>query len=415
MSMEPRVLQAAEWDAWYERLVAAFGGVEAPEERELARELAEPGRSLGVWDGGEVVGTAGAFSFRMTVPGGALVPSAGVTMVHVTASHRRRGILRSLMRRQLDDIREAGTEPLAVLIASEPEIYGRFGYGLATRQMNADISTPRTHFDVPWEDTVRGDATRLRLVDDPSSVRDRCEAVYARKVPTRPGMLERRPGWERVPLLDPEQDREGASALRCVLAERGGETVGYARYAVKDGSDEWEVPNGAVLLRDLEALDPVACGMLWRFLSEVDLTTVLRVRNRPVDDPFLHLVSDVRKCGLRWRDGLYVRLVEVGSALAERSYATPLDVVLEVRDDFCPWNAGRWRLSGDTKGAVCDRTADPADLTLSVRELGAAYLGGESLSSLALAGLVREERVGALAEASTAFGNDLAPWLPHSF
>jgi predicted acetyltransferase len=92
-----------------------------------------------------------------------------------------------------------------------------------------------------------------------------------------------------------------------------------------------------------------------------------------------------------------------------------VDVVLDVEDAFCPWNSGRWRLSGDAKGAVCGRTSDAADLALSVRELGAAYLGGVSLASLAGAGRVRELRQGALAEASVGFGATTAPWLPHGF
>lgn len=92
-----------------------------------------------------------------------------------------------------------------------------------------------------------------------------------------------------------------------------------------------------------------------------------------------------------------------------------MDVVFEVEDAFCPWNAGRWRLSGDAKGASCERTSDGADLALSVRELGAAYLGGVRLSSLGAAGRVREVRAGALAEASVGFGSDVAPWLPHGF
>ena len=184
---------------------------------------------------------------------------------------------------------------------------------------------------------------------------------------------------------------------------------------MKPSWDERDVPQGTVLLRDLEALDPGAYGALWRFLFGIDLTTTLSVQGRPVDDPWLHMVNDVRLCGLRWRDGLFVRPIEVGPALALRTYATPVDVVIEVEDDFCPWNAGRWRLSGDAKGAGCARTRDAADLALSVRELGAAYLGGESLSSLARAGRVRELRKGALSEASVAFGSDLAPWLPHNF
>ena len=135
-----------------------------------------------------------------------------------------------------------------------------------------------------------------------------------------------------------------------------------------------------------------------------------------MDEPALHLVSDIRRCGLQVKDELHLRLVDVGAALRSRTYQAPLDVVFEVEDAFCPWNEGRWRLTGDPKGATCERTADAADLSLSVRELGAAYLGGVSLASLAAAGRVRELRQGALAEASLAFlASGLAPWLPHGF
>lgn len=410
---ELRVLRQDEWNTWYDNLVTAFGGIpESPEERELWQGLTELDRSLGVWDGDACVGTAGAFGFRLTVPGGASVPAAGVTMVSVAATHRRRGILTSMMRRQLDDVRSWG-EPLAVLTASEPVIYGRFGYGIATMKTIAEIDTDRVRLSVP----PGTDDVRLRFAD-PAAVRDQCEAVYARQVAGRPGMTARRPGWENLPLLDPESERHGASPLQCVVAEREGEegeVVGYARYFVKP---EWNShgPNGEVQLRDLEALDPAVYAALWRFLFDIDLTSKISLRSRPVDDAWQHLVSDIRRCGIRQQDSLHVRLVELGAALEARTYQTPVDVVFEVEDAFCPWNEGRWRLTGDAKGvASCKRTEEPADLALSVRELGAAYLGGVSLVSLAGAGRVRELRAGALAEASLAFGSTVAPWLPHGF
>ncbi|MFD9332522.1 GNAT family N-acetyltransferase [Streptomyces sp. NPDC060065] len=409
MTTDVRVLQQTEWNAWYDNLVRAFGGVpESSDERGLYNVLTEYDRSIGVWDGDQVVGTAGAFSFRVTVPGGASVPAAGITMVSVAATHRRRGVLRSMMRRQLDDIRSWG-EPLAVLTASEPAIYGRFGYGIATYQLNAEIETSRVQLSVP----PGTDDVRLRYAA-PADVLDACEAVYARLVPGRPGMLARRPGWEQVGLLDPEGERDGASPLQCVVAERDDEIVGYARYRVKP---EWEPsgPKSAVVLEELEGLDPAAQGALWRFLFEIDLTSRLRTRGRPVDEAWQHMVSDIRRCNLRLKDSLHVRLVDVGAALEARTYQAPVDLVFEVEDAFCPWNEGRWRLTGDAKGASCVRTEDAADLALSVRELGAAYLGGMSLASLGAAGRVRELRQGALTEASVGFSSAVAPWLPHGF
>ncbi|WP_412077996.1 GNAT family N-acetyltransferase [Streptomyces xanthophaeus] len=416
MALEMRVLRSDEWDVWFDQLELAFGGVsEPPQRRELYRSLTEPERSLGVWDGAECVGSASAFSFRLSVPGGAVVPAAGVTMVGVAPTHRRRGVLSSLMRRQLDDVRAAG-EPLAVLTASDPAIYGRFGYGTATYALSVEVDTARVRLAVP----PGTDEVRLRLVDPQQALAD-CERVYAELVTRRPGTPARQPGWERQTVMDPPEDREGASPLKCVVAERAdGGVAGYARYRVKP---DWD-PAGAagkVEVVDLDALDPAATAALWRYLFSIDLTWTVRAGGRPVDDPLLHLVSDVRRSRPTARDSLHVRLVDLPAALEARAYGSAVDVVLEVEDAFCPWNAGRWRLTagasaGDGAGKVsCTRTAEPAELALSVRELGAAYLGGISLTSLAAAGRVRELRPGALTEASRAFAGDVAPWLPHGF
>ncbi|MDQ8700944.1 GNAT family N-acetyltransferase [Streptomyces sp. LHD-70] len=410
MTTDVRVLQPDDWERWFSGLELAFGGVREPDEaRAFFRDVTEFERSLGVWDGDGTVGTAGAFSFRMTVPGGAAVATAGVTMVSVAPTHRRRGILTSMMRRQLDDVRALG-EPLAVLTASEPAIYGRFGYGVATQRLGARIRTDHVRLQLP----PGTEEFTLRLAE-PADVLDSCEAVYARQAAARPGMLVRRPGWERQGVIDPAQERAGASALQCVLAERGGEVAGYARYRLKP---EWEgagVPAGVVTVEDLEASEPGAYAALCRYLFDLDLMSTVAMRNRPSDDAWQHLVSDIRRCSVALRDGLFLRPVEVGAALEARTYATDVDVVLDVSDPFCPWNTGRWRLSGGPKGAVCARTDDPADLTLSVRELGTVYLGGFSLAALAAAGRVREERRGALAAASLAFSGTAAPWLPHGF
>lgn len=410
MAAEVRVLERDQWDQWYGKLDRAFGvAQEAEGERSLWRDLTEVERSLAAWDGDEIVGTAGAFSFRLSVPGGALVPAAAVTMVSVASTHRRRGVLTSMMRRQLDDIREKGDEPLAVLTASEPAIYGRFGYGTGSLRMVLDVDTIRAGL-LPPEGAAD---VRLRLVP-PREALEACEAVYARVVPGRPGMPARQPGWERLPVNDPPSERQGAGNLLCVLAETQGEVRGYARYAVKP---HWggRGPDGTVVVHDVEALDPVTYGALWNYLFTIDLTSKLTARARPVDDPLLHLVADLRRCGVSVMEDLFVRPVDVGAALEARTYAAPVDVVLAVTDPFCPWNEGRWRLSGDTDGVVCARTTAAADLALSVRELGAAYLGGFRLGALAGAGRVREERAGALAAASAAFGSDVQPWLPHGF
>jgi predicted acetyltransferase len=410
MTTELRVLSASDWDTWLGCVELAFGGVPiSPESREMYAALAEPRRALGHWDGAECVGTAGAYSFRVTVPGGAAVPAAGVTMVSVAATHRRQGLLTSMMRRQLDDVRSWG-EPLAVLTASEPGIYGRFGYSAATVETSLRIDTSQVRLTTP----PGSDGVRVRR-SSPAEALGACEAVYGRLATGRPGTPVRRPGWERVPVHDPASGREGGSPLQCVLAERDGEVTGYATFHLRPAWDD-SGPRGTVEVRDLAALDPASYAALWRLLFGIDLTSVVECCNRPADDAVLRLVSDVRRCEVRLRDGLYVRLVELRAALEARSYRAPVDVVLEVEDTFCPWNAGRWRLTADAKGAaVCRRTDDRPELALSVSELGAAYLGGVSLTTLAAAGLVRELRADALPGAALAFSSDVQPWCPHGF
>lgn len=410
MTTELRTLSASEWDPWFDCVELAFGGVPfPPEKREMYAALAEPDRAVGLWDGAVCVGTAGAYSFRLTVPGGAAVPAAGVTAVSVAATHRRQGLLTSMMRRQLGDVRSWG-EPLAVLLASEPGIYGRFGYAAATSEMNLRVDTSRVGLTLP----PGTDEVRVRR-SSPEQALDACEAVYARLAAARPGTPLRQPGWERVPVNDPESGRHGGSPLQCVLAERDGAITGYATFHLRPAWDD-AGPRGTVAVRDLAALDPASYAALWRFLAGVDLTSFVECRNRPVDDAVLRLVSDVRRCDVRLRDGLYVRLVSVDAALEARGYRAPVDVVLEVEDAFCPWNEGRWRLTAGAQGApTCRRTADEPELALSSNELAAAYLGGVSLTTLAAAGQVRELREGALAEASLAFSSEVQPWCPHGF
>jgi hypothetical protein len=100
-------------------------------------------------------------------------------------------------------------------------------------------------------------------------------------------------------------------------------------------------------------------------------------------------------------------------------------VVIEVRDDLLPANAGRWRLTtagaapdgggGGRLEASCVPASEAPDVVLDVRELGAAYLGGTTLVALATAGLVTEGRLGAVRQLSTALSWDPAPWCPVNF
>jgi predicted acetyltransferase len=381
----PGVLSRFEWD----RTLAAFD-----------QELDAP------------VGITTIYSFQLTVPG-AVLPAAGVTWVAVLPSHRRRGILNSLMRRQLSDIAARG-EPLAILWASEAAIYGRYGYGRASWHLTFEVRR--------GENTLASGAggMRTRLVA-PADARPELAKVYDAVLATRPGFFARSPAWWDRVLHDPESRRNGASPLRCVLAEDGQGTRGYALYSA---TQRWEdptfLPDSTLDIRELIAADPAASATLWHDLLSRDLVTTYRATLRPADDPLLYQLADPRRARPALADGLWVRLVNVPAALTGRRYACPVDVVIEVRDSYLAGNAGRWRLrtagsSDDGFAAACEATTGQADLSLGVAELGAAYLGGTRLSALAGAGLVTEHRPGAIRELSAAMSWDPAPWCPMIF
>ena len=387
-------------------------------ERAHANFLArlEFGRTLAAFDGDTIVGGTGAFSFQMRVPG-AMAAVAGVSLVAVLPSHRRQGILSALMRRQLADVSERG-EVVAVLFASESGIYGRYGYGRAS--WHAAYRLQR------GEGTLAPGAPadpglRLRIAE-PLSARAELAKVYDLALAERPGLYARtEPWWDRL-LTDLHSEDGSSQQIRCVLAE---DDSGPRAYAVFTSTERWDedagLPRGVLEVSEALAADPAATAALWVNLLSRDLVSEFHARMRPVDDPLLYLLADPRRVRSVVSDGLWVRLVDVGRALAQRHYASPVDVVIEVADELCPQNAGRWRLAAEAGvapagfRATCERTTAPADVVLPVWAVGAAYLGGTGLKAMANAGLITEATPGSLAALSTAMSWEPAPWCPMTF
>jgi predicted acetyltransferase len=371
------------------------------DELDVHRLVFEPDRAHVVSDGGEFVATGAVLTRDMTVPG-ATIPVAHVTAVAVRATHRRQGLLTRIMRTQLQAIKDGGSEPVAALWASEGAIYGRFGYGLASWQVHYDIATRETALPPA---TV--EAGRLRQAV-PRDVIDRLAKVYDDVRVIRPGMSSRDDRWWRFLTADPESWRRDTSTQRAVLYEEGDELHGYALWRVKP---DWglTVPSGEVSVTEVVASSVDAYAALWRFLLSIDLTRSVKYNFAGLDEPLPHLLTNPKAVGTSVMPGLWIRVVDLPAALKARRYAVPIDVVLEVSDALLPDNAGRWHLIGDGATAQCERTDATPDLQLDVRQVGAVFLGGTSMLSLAEAGLVVELRQGSLAVASAAFGWKRAP------
>lgn len=402
MSVEIRPPREDELRAAMSAAEGAFGGEVEDHDWEREQKILPASRALAAFDGGRPVGLAAAYSFDLTIPGGAL-PCAGVTWVGVLPSHRRRGILRDFMRRQLADVHGWG-EPIAALWASEASIYGRFGYGPAAPGVNA--KSDRARFALRDD---RGSEATIRLVDADEAY-EHFPQVYEQVRPARPGMLTRsETWWKELRLADPKEWRRGASQKFYAVAERDGSVEGYAMYRVKG---EWEegFPRGEVRVVEVFATTTAAERELWRFLHGVDLTVKVDVHAvDPASSLFLN-VLDPRALGLRLGDALWLRLVDLDASLRARSYKPGPSLVLEVTDELCPWNAGRYRV-GDDAG----RTEDTADLALDTADLAAAYLGAFDFHRLVHAGRAEERREGAAEDATLLFRTDLPPYCPEVF
>jgi predicted acetyltransferase len=380
-----------------------FGSTPSEEATETLGRVLPADRLLVAREDGGVVGGAGSFPFELTVPGGR-VRAAGVSVVGVLPSHRRRGILTAMMRAQLEDVHARG-EPVAYLWPSEATIYGRFGYGIASLAGEIELPRDRARFHAPLEPLGR-----MQLVERHEALA-MMPPVYEQVARETPGMFARtHDWWEARTLADPEWRRQGAGEMNRAVLELGGRPQGYAIYRVKLSFEHW-TSTGVTTVDEAMGVTPQATAEVWRYLLDVDWMERVKATRLPVDHPLFLLLAEPRRMRYTVADALWVRLVDVEAALGARSYGPGEPVALEVVDSFCPWNEGRWRLDG----AAAERTSEEAGVALDVGALGSVYLGGFTFAELARAGRVAELKQGAIAAADALFATDRRPWCPEIF
>jgi predicted acetyltransferase len=355
------------------------------------------------FDGDRIVGGTGSFALDLTIPGGR-VRAAGVTVTGVLPTHRRRGHLRALQRSLIDSARARG-EPVAVLWATEDTIYGQFGYGMAS--MAAEIDVPRDRAAPFTPNAVRAE-TRLVPLEEAEPL---IAPIYENVARVTPGMFARTAEWwqDRV-LNDMEWKRRGGGYLQCAVLESGGKPAAYAHYRI-NSAFEHGVQTGNIFVVEAMGDSPEATNAIWRFLFDIDWLARVKAIYLPLDHPLLLSLADPRRLNFLVREGLWVRLIDVGAALSARGYATDDSIAVEITDEFCPWNAGRWRVARDG----VEKTTAEADLACDVASLGCVYLGGFTFAQLARSLRVKELRAGAIARADAMFHSDRAPWCPELF
>jgi predicted acetyltransferase len=395
--MEIRAIRDDEVAAFRVAVINTFGGDPAadPQGDERFRALIAPGRSWAAFDDGRVVGSAATFDFELTVPGGTL-PLAGLTMVVVRPTHRRRGLLRQLMTAHLEEARGRAIS-VSGLWASEASIYGRFGYGVAAE--GDELS-----FHAPGIELGAGPHDEVVPLDEPSAV---LPPIYDAVRATRPGMITRTPAWWKYRRFADRPDMaRGASPRRHALALRAGAATGYVSYRHR-GAWEDGLPAGTVEIEELVAVDGRAEASLWKLLASVDLFPKVKYWNAPVDCVLPWIASDGRRIKRRRTDTLWLRIEDVPAALSARRYGADGALRLEIEG-----RVHELRVEGGVgRCAPCD---PPAALKVERAALGSLYLGGFPASLLARAGRLAGDPA-AIALADRMFAAAQPPWISEIF
>ncbi len=408
MAIEIRTVAEPDLQRWAESVSFANSSEMTDQEWLDVAPIVEPERTLGAYDGEQIVGGGSIFSFDLTVPGGFAVPAAGITWIGIMPTHRRRGALRKLMTSMIEDARRRA-EPLAVLWASEGSIYQRYGYGLSTLSSTIDLERDRASFAFAAEPSGS-----VRLISAPEA-KEAFPPIYEANRATVPGFFSRSSTWWDVDILnDFKWARRGFDRKFFALHEHDGKPDAYAIYRARQ---DWanHVPGSELMVLEIMAVDGAALREMWRYILGVDLIKRITTRSGAPDEPLMLLVAEPRRVNLQVRDGLWLRILDVPAALQRRGYSADDSIVLDIQDDYLPDVGGTFRLTtSDGRGTV-ERTSDRGDLALTAADLGAVYLGGFTIDDLARIGRTRELTPGARMRADAMFHSAARAWCPQVF
>ena len=366
---------------------------------------AELDRTRLAFEGSEVVGGSRAYSFELTMPGGAQIPVAAVSWVAVIPTHRRRGILTQMMNALHEDARARG-EAGAILTASESLIYGRYGYGVATWRLG--ISARRAHVEFRADVPAGGS---VRFVEREEADRVMPE-IYDQVRAVRPGMVSRPSYWWPQVFWGWSEGSDKVF-LVVVHSDDAGNDDGYIAYEV---TGEWMggVPDRRLLIWDFQATNAEARAALWKFAFGVDLVGTVAATNVPIDEPLRHLIADSRRVRVDFvNDGLWLAPLDSAALLSARRYACEDHLVLEVHAP--DGSVATLALDGSDRDAKCVATNEPADFACNAATLGTCVLGGNRWTELRDASLVEERTAGALLRADAMFASTPVPAMTSYF
>ncbi len=413
MTIELRSVTDKNFVEWRKAVRQGFGIHVHPDDiARLRNDRAELDRLIAAVDTGSerIVGTGGADSYSLTVPGGAVVSMAGVAYMTTSVTHRRQGAFSGMMNHIHDEARERG-DIVSGLWASQAHLYSRFDYGLGVNSYDWEIDPGFGSFShSPISDDDKSDAHVYFVDADEAAAM--LPGIYEQMCQQTIGSVDRNPGRWRYQLFDEERIRDGASALFFAICEEDGEQTGYVAYRMRRKGD---TDMGVMEIIEQVSVTDTAHATMWRFLLNFDLVGKITATNRPADDPLWWMLADPRRLNRKSHDALWVRLLDIPKALEARTYNADGHLKVGLISESQPAVAGTYVLDIDDSQASVKKTTDKPDVIMTPADLSAIYMGGATPGSLVEAGRIDTVTTGSLAKLHGMFSTDSAPWCAHYF
>lgn len=335
--------------------------------------------------------------------GAGVVDTWVINTIGVRSSHRRRGLLSEMMRRQLTHAAEAGFAT-AVLTSSEGGIYGRFGFGPANRTCSIEIDCARFKY-LPTVAVADG-VVEFCL---PSVLAPDYDRITRAHQETHRGAHGRLLSHREAHLGEHDRESGGPNRkLRAVGLWRDGALAGYATFRA---TEKW---GETVMIHEIVSDDSAVDRRLVQALVDIDLVKTLTYGWSHPRDPLPLSLVDPRAVTIKeTEDGIWLRILHLPNALRQRGWDADGEVVLDVRDPM-GFADGRWKLTVSNSTADVARlpaaepvgpAAEPVEapvVSMGVDVLALLYFGDRTVAECSDAGLV-SGNAQAIADASRLF------------
>ena len=405
MSIEVRPATAGEMGQLGWLTSYAYGGSFGDGPDNVPATANRPEWTLCAFDDGRMVASYGAIPFTMRANGNA-VSMAGVTAVATAPEYRRRGIVRRIVTKSFEDMRENG-QAVAALWASQAAIYQRYQYSMTSVLRRYSVDT----VDVAFFDGDTGSASvaRTPVVDG----LDQCREIYKAFIADRTGYLHRaRVLWFNNVLADVAED---GPVQMAICRDADGQPVGYAIYTLRSSRVNHEARSQEIKVRDLAWLTPDAYRSLWAFLAQHDLVGRIVWETAPLDDPAPELFQEPRMLRAEDREGVWLRVVDAARALEGRGYDRAGTLSIGIHPDpATPWNDGVVVLDASPDGARVSAGSGDPDISVTLKALASLYTGFRTARELARLGAI-SGATDAVLRAEALFATRSAPHCPDHF